>query len=111
MANYVKFFVATSPILFLNFKFQVYPKVFQTWLTDITDPVLAATNMFQDHPSIKNIKARKFKSVFSFTHTSEIEIKKNIRDMNVHETCHLKYIPTKIIKMNAHIFGNFLFTL
>ena len=97
MANYVKFFVATSPILFLNFKFQVYPKVFQTWLTDITDPVLAATNMFQDHPSIKNIKARKFKSVFSFTHTSEIEIKKNIRGMNVHETCHLKYIPTKII--------------
>ena len=28
--NNVKFFVATSPILFLNFKFQVHPETFQT---------------------------------------------------------------------------------
>ena len=41
----------------------------------ITDPVLAAINMFQDHPSIKNIREKNFKSVFSFTHTNEIEIK------------------------------------
>ena len=43
-------------------------------VTDITDPVLAAINMFQDHPSIKNIREKNFKSVFSFTHTNEIEI-------------------------------------
>ena len=41
----------------------------------ITDPVLAAIDMFQDHPSIKNIREKNFKSVFSFTHTNEIEIK------------------------------------
>ena len=43
-------------------------------VTDITDPVLGAINMFQDHPSIKNIREKNFKSVFSFTHTNEIEI-------------------------------------
>ena len=28
--------------------------------------------------------------------------------MNVHKTCQLKDIPTKIIKMNADIFANFI---
>ena len=47
-------------------------------VTDITDPLLAAIKKFQDHPSIKNIRAKNFKSVFSLTHThtNEIEIKK-----------------------------------
>ena len=39
-------------------------------VTDKTDPVLAAINMFQDHQSIKNITAKNFKPVFSFTHTN-----------------------------------------
>ena len=77
-------------------------------MTDITDPVLATINMFQNHPSIKNIIKKKFKSVFSFTHTNEIEIKKIIRGMNVHKTCQLKDISTKIIKMNSNIFANFI---
>ena len=29
-------------------------------VTDITDSVLAVINMFKDHPSIKNIKSKKF---------------------------------------------------
>ena len=49
------------------------------------DPVLAVINMFQDHPSIKNIREKNFKPVFTFTHTNEVEIKKIIRGMNVHE--------------------------
>ena len=77
-------------------------------VTDKTDPVLAAINMFQDHPSIKNITAKNFKPVFSFTHTNEIEIKKIIKGMNVRKTCQLKDIPTKIIKMNADIFANLI---
>ena len=44
-------------------------------MTDVIDPVLAAINMFQDHPSTKNIGAKHFKSIFSLTHTTEIEIK------------------------------------
>ena len=77
-------------------------------VTDTTDPVLAAIIMFQDHTSIKNIREKNFKSVFSFTHTNEIEGKKIIRGMNVHKTCQLKDIPTKIIKMNSDIFANFI---
>ena len=46
-------------------------------LTDITDPVLAAIDMFEDHPSVKNIRAKNFKSVFSLTNTNEIELAKN----------------------------------
>ena len=71
------------------------------------DPVLAAINMFHDYPSIKNIREKNFKSVFSFTHTNEIEIKKIIA-MNVHKFCQLKDIRTKIIKLNSHIFANFI---
>ena len=52
-------------------------------MTDITDPVI---NMFQDHSSINNIRAKNFKSVFSLTRTNKIEIKKIIRGMNVHRT-------------------------
>ena len=76
--------------------------------TDITDAVLGTINVFQDHLIIKNIRAKNFKSVFSLTHNNEIEIKKNIRGMNIHKTCQLKGIPTKIIKMNADIFVNFI---
>ena len=77
-------------------------------VTDITDPVLAAINTFQDHRSIKIIREKNFKSVFSLTHTNKIEINKIIRGMNVHKTCQLKDIPTKIIKMNCDIFANFI---
>ena len=48
-------------------------------MTDRTDHVLATINMFQDHLSIKNIRAKNFKSAFSFTHTNEIEIKTIIK--------------------------------
>ena len=44
-------------------------------VTDITDSVLAAINMFQDHPSINNIRTKNFKSVFSLTQTNKIEMK------------------------------------
>ena len=71
-------------------------------VTDITEHVLATIIMFQDHPNIRNIRKKNLKTVFSFTHTNEIEVKKTIRGMNVH--CQLKDIPTKIIKMNPDIF-------
>ena len=39
-------------------------------VTDITDPVLAAINMFQDHLIIKNKRAKNLKFDFSLTYTS-----------------------------------------
>ena len=77
-------------------------------MTDITNPVLSAINMFQDHPSIKNIRAKNFKSAFSFTHTSKTGIQKIIRDISVNKTCQLQNLPNKIIKMNVDIFANFM---
>ena len=103
--NYITFFVATSPILFLNFKFQLYPKIFQTWLTD---PALVAISMSQDHPSVKNIRTKKFTPVFSLTHAKEIETKKILKAWKYKTFAKLKDIPTKIIKMNADIFTNFI---
>ena len=64
--------------------------------------------MFHDHPGIKNIRAKNLKSIFSFTYTSKIEIKRNIRGMNVQERYQLKDIHTKIITMNPDIFSNFI---
>ena len=77
-------------------------------VTDITDPALAVIDLFKDHSIIKNIRTENFKSVFSLTHINKIEIKKIIRDMKVHKNCKLKDIPTRIIKMNADIFANFI---
>ena len=77
-------------------------------LIDITDPVLAASNIFQDHPSIKDIRAKHFKLVFPFIHTSKVEIKKIIRGMSLPKSCQIKYIPTRVIKMNADNFINFI---
>ena len=75
-------------------------------VTDITDHVLAAINMFKDHQSIKNITAKNFKSVFSIIHTNKIEIQNILRDMTAHRNCVFKDIPTKIINMNADIYAN-----
>ena len=69
-------------------------------VTDMTDPVLAVINMFQDQPSIKNIRAKSFKPFFSLTCTNEIEI---IRGMNVRKNCQLKNISTEMIQINASI--------
>ena len=65
--------------------------------------------MFQDHRSIKNIKTKNLKSVFSLNHTNETEIKKVIKGVNVHKTCQVKDISTTITNLNADIFANFTF--
>ena len=57
---------------------------------------------------IKNIRAKSFKSVFSLTHSNEIEIKEILRGMNVRKNCQLKDIPTKIMKINGNIFASFI---
>ena len=75
-------------------------------VTEITDHVLAAINMFKDHESINNIRAKYFKSVFSIIHTNKIEIQNTLRGMAAHRNCVFKDTSTKIINMNADIFAN-----
>ena len=77
-------------------------------IIDKTGPVLAAINVFQGHPSIKNVRANNFKSMLSLTCMNEREIEKNMTNMNVHKTfLSIKHIPTMIIKMNAEYFCQF----
>ena len=59
------------------------------------DPVLAAINTFQNHPSVVNIKQREFNSTFSFKNTNENEVHKIIKYLNVRKTCKGSDIPTK----------------
>ena len=51
------------------------------------DPVLAAINTFQNHPSAVNIKQREFNSTFNFKNTNENEVRKIIKNMNLPKTC------------------------
>ena len=73
------------------------------------DPVLAAINTFQNHPSVANMKQREFKSTFSFKNTNENEVCKIIKNLHVRKTCEGSDIPTKIIKLNIDLFSSFIF--
>ena len=73
MVNYVKFLGAISPSIISELQIPSISENISN-VIDITDLVLAAISMFQNHPSVKNIRAKKSKSVFSFTHTNEIEM-------------------------------------
>ena len=72
------------------------------------DPVLAAINTFQNHPSVFNIKQREFNSTFAFKITNENEVRKIIKKLNVRKTCQGSDIPTKIIKLNIDLFSSFI---
>ena len=107
MTDYVNFFCGYFFNFISNLQIPSISKIISN-LIDITDPVLAASNIFQDHPSIKDIRAKHIKLVFPFIHTSKVEIKKIIRGMSLHKSCQIKYIPTRVIKMNADNFINFI---
>ena len=60
------------------------------------EPALAAiSNMFQNHPSVVNIKQREFNLTFSFKNTNENEVRKIIKNLNVRKTCQGSDISTK----------------
>ena len=46
------------------------PKKYQCFLNDMdSDSILSVLNAFKNHPSIMNIKSKKFNSTFSFENT------------------------------------------
>ena len=51
------------------------------------DPVLAAINMLQNHPGVVNIKQTEFNLTFSFKNTSDNEVRKITKNLNVRKTC------------------------
>ena len=50
------------------------------------DPVIAAINMFQNHPSVVNIKQREFNKESNFDNTNENEVRKIIKNLIVRKT-------------------------
>ena len=73
-----------------------------------SDSVLSVLNAFENYPSIKNIKSKKFNSTFSFENTYTDVVMKVINNLNVAKSCQINDIPTKVIKMNKDIFANFI---
>ena len=85
------------------------PKKYHYFLNDMdSDSVLSILNAFKNHPSIKNIKRKKFSSTFSFENTYTDVVMKVINNLNVAKSCQINDIPTKVIKMNKDIFANFI---
>ena len=70
------------------------------------DSVLSVLDAFENHPSIRNIKSKKFNSKFSFENTYTDVVMKVINNLNVAKSCQINDIPTKVIKMNKDIFAN-----
>ena len=67
------------------------------------DPVLAAINTFQNHPSFVNFKQRELNTTFSFNNTIENELAKVIKSLYVYKTFQGYDIQTKIMKLNIDL--------
>ena len=74
----------------------------------VSNPLSIATKLFDQHPSIINIKKRKFDSVLNFKKTSSTEVEKVINNLSIVKACQKDDIPTKVIKMNKDIFAGFI---
>ena len=95
---------------FSNIIFELnIPKKYQCFLNDMdSDSVLSVLNAFENRPSIKNIKSKKFNSTFSFENTYNDVVMKVINNLNLSKTCQVNNIPTMVIRMNKYIFANFI---
>ena len=77
----------------------------------IDDALLKSIGRYRNHPSILTIK--KFcnsKSHFSFKNVQKEEILKRLNNLNINKATQNTDIPTKIIKENSDIFGDFIFS-
>ena len=63
---------------------------------------------FENHPSIVSIKKNFTPTEFNFRKVNQKEVEKVINDLSVEKAIQSNDIPTKIIKLNKDIFGNFI---
>ena len=78
---------------------------------NINDPLLKAIVRYRNHPSI--VASKKFcnsKSHFSLRNVQKEEILKELNNLNINKATQNTDIPTKIIKENSDIFGDFIFS-
>ena len=67
-----------------------------------------AIKIFDQDPSIINIKKKTFDPVLSFKKTSSTEVEKVINYLSIVKACQKDDILTKVIKMNKDIFAGFI---
>ena len=84
------------------------PNISNYKIDNTNDPFKEALRYFENHPSITNIKSRSFDINFTFRDTSSSEVIKFIKTLNVKKVSQKSDIPTKIVKLNPDIFGNFI---
>ena len=76
---------------------------------EIDDPVLKAIEKYKKHPSILAIKKISKNNIFSFQKVSYEDIIKEIQNLDASKACQDTDVPTKIIKNNSDIFGDFIY--
>ena len=74
----------------------------------ISNPLSIAAKLFDQHPSIINIKKKNFYSVLNFKKTSSTEAEKVINNLSIAKACQKDDIATKVIKMIKDIFAGFI---
>ena len=75
----------------------------------IDNPVLKAIEKYKKHPSILTIKKISKNNIFSFQKVSYEDIIKEIQNLDASKACQDTDVPTKIIKDNCDIFGDFIY--
>ena len=77
-------------------------------INNTNNPLKEVLGFFENHPTTTNIKRKSFHTNFTFRDTSSSEVIKLMKSLNVKKDSQKSDIPTKIVKLNAHIFGNFI---
>ena len=78
---------------------------------NISDPVIKAIVKYRAHPSVTAIKENcTFKSNFNFLFVEKVDILKEIKMLQSNKATQNTNIPTKLIKDNADIFAEIVFT-
>ena len=77
---------------------------------NIDDPLIKAIVKYRKHPSIIAIKEKCDSGLsFSFSKVERVEIMKEINNLKTNKAIQKTDIPTKLIKENSDIFGDFIF--
>ena len=73
------------------------------------DSLKEEPNYFENQPSNVNIKRKDTGKSFTFRETNSNEVIKLIKTLNINKACQNTAFLTKIIKLNADLFANFIF--
>ena len=85
------------------------PNVSNYKLDNTNDLLQEALKYFENHPSIINIESKGFDASFTFGDTSSSKIIKLFKTPIVKKASQGTDIPTKVVKLLADFFGNFIF--